>query len=103
VTSVLGITYDGDLGNSGWGLLGNINLSQQGARRTSTNPAPGGVLNPFDEQGDTIKINARVGFSLPDDRASIEFWGLNTPLQGASRSAFVQTPRQYGVTLRTNF
>jgi len=115
ITSVLGLTYDGEVGDSGWGLLGNINISQQGARRTSTNPAPGGVLSPFDEQGDSIKINGRIGFSLPDDRATIEFWGLNltdeitrgitfnTPLQGASRSAFTDTPRQYGVTLRTEF
>lgn len=115
ITSVLGVTYDGDLGDTGWGLLGNVNLSQQGQRRTSTNPAPGGVLNPFDQQGSSVKINARIGFSMPGDRASLEFWGLNltdeitrgitfnTPLQGASRSAFVGTPRQYGVTLRTNF
>jgi len=115
VTSVLGVTYDGDLGETGWGLLGNVNLSQQGRRRTSTNPGPVGNLAVFDEQKGVTKINARVGVSMPDDRASIEFWALNltdeitrgitfnTPLQGASRSAFIEAPRQYGVTLRTNF
>lgn len=116
VSAVLGITYDGEFGDSGWGLLGNVNLATQSSRRTSTNPLAGdGSLNPFDEQDGVTKVNARFGFSMPDDRASIEFWGLNltdeitrgitfnTPLQGASRSAFTEAPRQYGVTLRTNF
>ena len=124
-TSVLGITYDGDFGDSGWGLLGNINLATSSDRRTSTNPflapsaaagtGPRDVLAPFDVQDSVTKVNARFGFSMPDDRASIEFWGLNltdeitrgitfnTPLQGASRSAFIESPRQYGVTVRTNF
>ena len=125
VTAVLGVTYDGEIGDSGWGLLGNVNLSTQDSRRTSTNPflpasaaagtGPRDVLAPFDEQKGVTKVNARFGFSMPNDRASIEFWGLNltdeitrgitinTPLQGASRSAFAEAPRQYGVTLRTNF
>ena len=116
VSAVLGVTYDGEIGESGWGLLGNINLATQSSRRTSTNPLAGdGSLNPFDEQSGVTKVNARFGFSMPNDRASIEFWGLNltdeitrgitfnTPLQGASRSAFTEAPRQYGVTLRTNF
>ena len=116
VTFVLGGTYDGEIGDSGWGVLANVNMSTMSDRRTSTNPqsAPG-VLNRFDTQKGVTKINARVGFSMPDDRASIEFWALNltdeitrgitfnTPLQGASRSAFTESPRQYGVTVRTNF
>jgi len=124
ISSVLGLTYDGPLGNTGWGLLGNVNLSTQSQRRTSTNPinVSGGVgfgLAPFDVQKGVTKINARFGFSMPNDRASIEFWGLNlsdeitrsitfnTPLQGlgnnSARSAFTESPRQYGVTVRTNF
>ncbi len=116
VSFVLGGTYQGEIGDSGWGLLGNVNMSTSSDRRTSTNPQAGpGVLNPFDTQAGVTKINARIGLSMPDDRASLEFWALNltdeitrgitfnTPLQGASRSAFTQSPRQYGVTLRTNF
>ena len=116
VTFVLGGTYDGEIGDSGWGLLANVNLSTSSDRRTSTQPQVAvGVLNPLDIQQGVTKINARIGFSMPNDRASIEFWGLNltdeitrgitfnTPLQGASRSAFIESPRQYGVTLRTNF
>jgi len=115
ITAVFGVTYDGEIGESGWGLLGNVNLATSSERRTSTNPAPGGTLNPFDIQSGVTKVNARFGFSMPDDQASIEFWALNlfdeitrgitfnTPLQGASRSAFSEAPRQYGVTVRTNF
>jgi len=124
VSSVLGITYDGEIGDSGWGLLGNVNLSTQSSRRTSTNPinvSGGQSFGPalFDDQKGVTKINARFGFSMPGDRASIEFWGLNltdeitrgitfnTPLQGlgnlSARSAFTEAPRQYGVTVRTNF
>ena len=116
VTFVLGGTYDGEIGDSGWGLLANVNLASSSNRRTSTQPQVAvGVLNPLDIQKGVTKINARVGLSMPDDRASIEFWALNltdeitrgitfnTPLQGASRSAFTESPRQYGVTVRTNF
>ena len=116
VSFVLGGTYDGEIGDSGWGLLANVNMSSQSEVRTSTSPqAAPGVLNQFDNQAGYTKVNARVGFSMPNDRASIEFWGtnltdertrsitFNTPLQGASRGAFTENPRQYGVTVRTNF
>ena len=116
ISAVLGMTYDGEIGDSEWGVLANINLNYQDRHRTSTQPQTAvGVLNPLDIQKAVTKVNARIGLSLPDDRASIEFWGLNltdeitrgitfnTPLQGASRSAFLESPRQYGVTLRTKF
>jgi len=116
VTSVVGLTYNGEVGQNGWGVLANINVETSSDRRTSTNPMPTpGVLAPFDIQEAYAKLNARIGLSLPDNRATIEFWGrnltdeitrgitFNTPLQGASRSAFTESPRQYGVTLRTEF
>ncbi len=116
LTGVAGITYDGQLGDSGWGLLGNVNVQTSSNRRTSTQPQTAvGSLNPLDIQDGYTKINARVGFTMPNEQVSVEFWGLNltdeitraitfnTPLQGASRSAFIESPRQYGVTVRTNF
>ncbi len=119
-SSVMGVTYDTDIADTGWGFVGNVNLSYQSSRRTSTRPfvVAGGAIagpTPFDEQASSMKINLRAGFSMPDDVATIEFWALNvtdvitrgitfnTPLQGASRSAFPDSPRQYGVTLRTTF
>ncbi|MGB6228790.1 MAG: TonB-dependent receptor, partial [Litorimonas sp.] len=121
LSSVLGLTYDGKLSDTGWGLLANVNLATQSSRRTSTNPltVANGIVEPipFDIQDTSTKVNARIGFTMPNEQVSIEFWGLNltdditrgitfsTPLlnQTNSRSAFPDAPRQYGVTLRTQF
>ena len=118
LSTVLGVTYDGDLFDSDWGLLANVNLATMSSRRTSTNPqAAPGVLIPFDVQDANTKVNARLGFTMPNDMVTVEFWGLNltdqitrgitfsTPLLNGtnSRSAFAEAPRQYGVTLRTRF
>jgi outer membrane receptor protein involved in Fe transport len=119
ISTVLGMTYDGKFGD-GWGLMANVNMATQSKRRTSTRgkTAAGGVITgdvPFDDQNTSTKVNARLGFTMPNERVSIEFWGLNltdeitrgitfnTALQGESRSAFTEAPRQYGVTLRTKF
>ena len=103
---VVGLTYDGPLNSSGWGLLANGNVSYSGSRRTSTqaverrvNAAAGtSDIIPllFDIQEDYFKINARIGLSTPDDRFTFELWGTNlsneitrgitsnTPLRGAA-------------------
>ncbi|MEJ6676146.1 MAG: hypothetical protein QNK91_01180, partial [Parasphingorhabdus sp.] len=76
-------------------------------------------LAPFDTQDGNIKINMRAGISDIDDAWGIEAWvtnltnevtrgvTFNTVLRGsgaaASRSAFVQEPRMYGLTLRGKF
>ena len=121
-SGVAGVTYDGPLGGSGWGLLANVNVNYSGARRTSTTPAESSnpaLLLPLDWQEDYFKINARLGFRTPDDRFTFEVWGTNlsneitrgitanTPLRGGagqrSRIAFIEEPRTYGVTVRTKF
>ena len=119
---VAGVTYDGPLNSSGWGLLANVNANYSGKRRTSTTPtesaAPFAPL-PFDYQEDYFKLNARLGFTTPDDRFTFEVWGTNlsneitrgitanTPLRGGagqrSRIAFLEEPRTYGVTVRAKF
>lgn len=64
-------------------------------------------------------MNARLGFTTPDERFTFEVWGVNlsdeitrgitanTPLRGGagerSRIAFLEEPRTYGVTVRTKF
>lgn len=113
--AVGGLNYDTEL-EGGWGLTANVSGRYESDRRTSTQPQVAiGVLNPLDIQESNFKLNARLGITLPNDRVSFEFWGVNvfdertrgitfnTPLQGASRSAFIQDPRTYGVTMRTNF
>jgi len=110
LSTVLGLTYLGTIGQSGWGVLANLNVSTQSSRRTSIQP------NSFDdEQPSFAKVNARLGFTTPNENITIELWGLNltdeitinqvfgTPFLGDSRQAFIEPPRQYGVTLRTQF
>lgn len=121
---VVGMTYDGPLDSSGWGLTANMNVSYSGKRRTSTLPLErlsSGAIQPvpLDWQQDYFKINARIGFTDPSERFTFEVWGTNlsneitrgitanTTLRGGagtrSRVAFVEEPRMYGVTVRTKF
>ncbi|HET6537213.1 MAG TPA: TonB-dependent receptor [Sphingopyxis sp.] len=128
---VTGVTYDGPLNSSGWGLLANVNVNYSGKRRTSTTPTetevqdpvnnPNGPLIalPYDWQEDYFKINARLGFTTPDDKFTFEIWGTNlsneitrgitanAPLRGGNgmrgRIAFPEEPRTYGVTVRSRF
>ena len=127
-TGVAGVTYDGPLNDNGWGLLASFNANYSSKRRTSTIPfdllTVNGVPNtfvpiPFDYQEAYIKMNARLGVTLPGDRFSIEGWvnnlsdeqtrGItaNTPLRGPagarSRVAFIEEPRTYGITVRAKF
>jgi iron complex outermembrane recepter protein len=123
IAGVMGLTYDGPLDSSGWGLLvsGSVNYSSK--RRTSTVPldtqAPVNLPIPFDYQNAYFKMNARVGLTTPDERFTFELWGTNignektrgitanTPLRGGagtrSRIGFVEEPRMYGLTVRAKF
>lgn len=122
---VAGVTYDGPLASTGWGLVANANVSYSGRRRTATQAldvSSAGVISDalFDWQEEYAKVNARIGFTDPSDHYTIEFWGTNltnqitrgitsnTPLRGPggagrSRVAFVQEPRMYGVTVRVKY
>jgi outer membrane receptor protein involved in Fe transport len=121
-SGVAGVTYDGPFSSSGWGLLANVNVNYSGKRRTSTTPTESAAPfqpSPLDWQEDYFKLNARLGFTTPDDRFTFEVWGTNlsnemtrgitanTPLRGGagtrSRIAFIEEPRTYGVTVRTKF
>jgi iron complex outermembrane recepter protein len=117
---VLGLTYDGPLNGSGWGLLVNGNISYSDRRRTSTLPLDTNNLPvPLDYQKAYFKMNARIGLTTPDERFTFELWGTNlnneitrgitanTPLRGGagtrSRIGFVEEPRMYGLTVRAKF
>lgn len=119
-TGVFGITYDGPLNSSGWGLLANFNMNYSDSRRTTTQALDtNNTPNPLDYQKAYMKMNARLGFTLPGDKYSFEIWGTNlsneitrgvtanTPLRGGagtrSRVGFVEEPRMYGVTVRAKF
>jgi len=129
---ILGATYDRDIGSS-MKFFVNGQIRMESDRRTSTQAtavpsaaqiaAAGSVqaavdaapLVPFDVQDGNIKINMRAGIGEIDDAWGIEAWvtnltnentrgvTFNTVLRTGSRSAFVQDPRVYGLTLRGKF
>ncbi|WP_254054318.1 TonB-dependent receptor [Sphingorhabdus sp. EL138] len=129
---IMGATYDRDLGSS-LKFFVNGQIRMESDRRTSTQAslvpnaaqitAAGSVqaaaaataLNPFDIQDSNIKINMRAGIGDIDDAWGIEAWvtnltnevtrgvTFNTVLRSGSRSAFVQEPRMFGLTLRGKF
>lgn len=119
-TGVAGLTYDGPLNGSGWGLLvnGSINYSDSRTTRTidlDTNNLP----IPLARQESYFKMNARIGLTTPDERYTFELWGTNlsneitrgitanTPLRGGAGTrsliGFVEEPRMYGLTVRAKF
>jgi iron complex outermembrane recepter protein len=124
IAGIFGLTYDGPINSSDWSMLANFNVRYESSRRTSTKGllSVGGVITepvPFDVQKSNMKLNARLGFTAPGDKYTIELWGnnlsneitrsitFNTPLSGAGinsgRSAFTEEPRTYGVTVRSKF
>ena len=117
---VVGLTYDGQLNDSGWGVLVNGNVNYSDRRRTTTIPLDtNGLPIPLDYQDSYFKINARIGLTTPNEKLTFELWGTNlnneitrgvtanTPLRGGagtrSRIGFVEEPRMYGLTVRTKF
>ena len=117
---VVGLTYEGQVSDSGWGLLVNGNINYSDRRRTSTIPLDTNNLPvPLDYQDAYFKMNARIGLTTPNEQFTFELWGTNlnneitrgitanTPLRGAtgdrSRIGFVEEPRMYGLTVRAKF
>lgn len=120
-SAVWGITFDDEISDSGWKMLANVNANYSSSRRTSTSAVEldGVTLLPLDVQENYFKLNARLGFTTPDDRFTFEIWGTNltdeitrgitanTPLRGGagtrSRIGFVEEPRMYGITVRAKY
>jgi outer membrane receptor protein involved in Fe transport len=104
-----GFNFDGNIGNDMVYFL-NGNMRWEDDRRTSTQPNL-----DFDIQESNTKINARVGIGSASRSWTLELWGMNitdkqtknvtfnTPLRASSRGTFLEAPRTYGVTLRTEF
>ena len=119
---ILGGTYEFDFAD-GWSSFITASSRYESSRRTSTQPTIVGTDTILfgDTQDDNIKIDARIGFTMPNENVTLEFWGtnltneitrnvtFNLPLRGLSsndtqgRGVFVQDPRFYGATLRTSF
>ncbi|MGB7404323.1 MAG: TonB-dependent receptor [Pacificimonas sp.] len=117
---IAGATYENDISGTSLDFFLNGQVRMESDRRTSTqkfDPAitTSQVLVPFDTQDGNIKVNLRAGIGSQDDLWTIEGFvtnltnevtrgvTFNTVLRSGSRSAFVQEPRSYGVTVRTKF
>ena len=120
IAGVVGMTYDGPINSSGWGLIVNGNISYSDRRQTRTINLDTNLLPvPFAFQEAYFKMNARIGITTPDEKMTFELWGTNlnneitrgitanTPLRGGAGTrsliGFVEEPRMYGVTVRTKF
>ena len=120
LTGVMGLTYDGPLNSSGWGLLVNGSVNYSDSRTTRTiDLDTNGILIPLARQESYFKMNARIGLTTPDERFTFELWGTNlsneitrgitanTPLRGGAGTrsliGFVEEPRMYGLTVRAKF
>lgn len=119
IVAITGATYQNDIGNDlDFFLNGQVRMESD--RRTSTQPSNPESLTdnaptPFDVQDGNFKINLRAGIGSQDESWGIEAWVMNltneitrgvtfdTTLRSGSRSAFVQQPRTFGVTLRGQF
>lgn len=119
-TSVVGLTYDGPLNSSGWGLLVNGSMNYSDSRTTRTiDLDTNGLPIPLARQENYFKMNARIGLTTPDERFTFELWGTNlsneitrgitanTPLRGGAGTrsliGFIEEPRMYGLTVRAKF
>jgi len=119
-----GFVYTTDINSDGWSMTASANVRYETSRRTSTQAveptgAGAGMPLPLATERDNAKVNARLGLTTPNGNFTIEAWGnnifdvqtrnvtFNTPLRGASgaraRSAFLEDPATYGVTVRTKF
>lgn len=132
ITGIVGAAYKRPVGDTlEFSLNGQIRLESDqrtstqavilptAAEITSAGSVQAAVANatplPFDIQDGTIKINLRAGIGSQDDAWKIEAFvnnltnevtrgvTFNTVLRSGSRSAFIQEPRSYGVTVRTKF
>ncbi len=113
---VVGATYERDIANNFTSFF-NASLRAETRRRTSTQPIDptNGVDTVDDYQSANGKVNLRAGFGDIDGLWAIEAFAtnvfdqqtrnvtFNTPLRAASRGAFLEAPRTFGLTLRTRF
>jgi outer membrane receptor protein involved in Fe transport len=116
IVAIMGFNYDRDISNNLRAFLSG-QVRTESDRRTSTQALFLGTTNPvpFDVQDGNTKVNLRAGIGTIDETFTLEVWGnnitdvttrgvtFNTVLRGSSRSAFLQEPATYGVTVRTKF
>ena len=114
---IAGMTYENTV--PGLDLIYTLNgqLNYTSDRRTGTQATPldSDVPLLFDVQDGSTKINLLAAIGAPSGKWIIEVWGRNvtdentrgitfaTTLRTGARSAYLQEPRTFGMTLRTKF
>ena len=118
--SVLSAAYEGSIQGTDLVYFLNANARWEDDRRTETQEVELATGVPLTNalQESNVKVNVRLGIGSADARWQLEAWGTNifdeqtqnfsfsTALRGvgalgtAARSAFLEAPRTYGVTLR---
>ncbi len=129
---IAGFTYEDSIPNTNLSFFFTGSGRYENARRTSTQPTFIGtdIPLPLDIQAPNAKVDLRLGIGSEDGRWTIEGWvnnltdnvtrnvTFNIPLRGGSfllepfggdgaaaqaRGSFIQDPRTFGVTVRTEF
>lgn len=104
-----GLAYNGQLTeNLNWFASSTVRWEDE--RRTATLPTV-----PLEIQDSNTKVGLRFGVGSNDGKWQMEFWGnnitdertrnitFNVPVRPGATAAFIDPPRTYGVTLRTNW
>ena len=103
-----GIGYERQLGDRLFFLASNLRWVSE--RRTSTQPEL-----DFDISDSNHRLNMRAGYGSDDGRWMVEVWSNNitdervrnltfsVPLRAGARASFIEAPRTFGMTVRTNF
>lgn len=130
---IAGIDYDRDIGNNlNIAFNGSLRMeSDRRTDSLPRLYLAGGstILNPLDYQDGNAKVNLRAAIGSADGRWKLEFWGTNVfdvrtrgisfnlPFRGISslpgpinanaasvgRASFLEEPRTYGITLKSQF
>jgi len=115
-TVLMGISYESVFSGGDLAYFGSLSARWEDDKRTGTQAVnAAGVPLAFDIQEAHTKLGARLGIGTNDGSWTVELWGnnltneitegfsLNIPLRIAARGAFIQEPRTFGMTVRTNF
>lgn len=114
--SLLGFDYQNQFENSDWYYYAHGALRFEDKRRTSIQAFDAnGVAVSHDWQGASSKAQLRLGIGSLDNNWQAELWGNNlfdkrtrnftfdVPLRSGATGTFIEAPRRYGITLRTQF
>jgi len=111
----LSFTYNSTIESTNLAYSASVSAQWQDDKRTGTQAVGAAGPLAYDIQESHTKVGARFTLSDIEESWILELWGnnltneittafaLNTPLRIGARGIWVEEPRSYGLTLRTNF